>query len=105
MSTHETQEGAGHTTSVDEKDYWLDKPENIKKVIRGFYIVCGLVILADVLHQVISHRHLQGPESVHGIEAIPGFYAVYGLVACTVLVYLAKYLLRPAVMRDEDYYD
>jgi len=89
----------------DPKTYWLDKPENIKKVIRGFYITCAVVIGGDVVHQLVSHRHQQGPDSIAGIEAIPGFYAVYGLVACTVLVYLAKYLLRPAVMRDDKYYD
>ena len=105
MSTHDPHGGSEHPPVVDEKEYWLDKPENIQKVIRGFYAVCAIVILADVVHQVVSHRHQQAPDSLAGIEAIPGFYAVYGLVACTVLGYLAKYLLRPAVMRDEDYYD
>ena len=81
----------------------VDKPENIKKFIRGFYVVCALVILADVVHQM-GHRHQQAPDSLAGIEAIPEPMH-YGLVACTVLVYLAKYLLRPVVMRDEDYYD
>ncbi len=33
------------------------------------------------------------------------FYCVYGFVACVVLVIVAKYILRPLVMRREDYYD
>ena len=103
MSTHEPH---GHEQAgLEGEDYWLDKPENIKKVIRIFYAICALCIVGDLAHQLLSHRHQQGPDSLAGIEAIPGFYAVYGLVSCTVLVYLAKYLLRPAVMRDEDYYD
>jgi len=106
MSTQQPHDGPeSHAPVSDGKTYWLDSDANIKKVIRGFYIVCAVVIGADVVHQVVSHRHQQGPDSLAGIESIPGFYAVYGLVACTVLVYLAKYLLRPAVMRDEDYYD
>ena len=107
MSTHDPHGSSEHPPVVDEKDYWLDKPENIKKVIHGFYAVCALVFLADVVHQLVlpEARHHQAPESIQWIEDLPGFYAVYGLVACTVLVYLAKYLLRPVVMRDEDYYD
>ncbi len=104
MSTHDPNGHSEHSVPEGE-NYWLDKPENIKKVIRSFYIVCALCIVGDLAHQLLSHRHQQGPDSLAGIEAIPGFYAVYGLVACSVLVYLAKYLLRPAVMRDEDYYD
>ena len=106
MSTHEPHDSSEHHVQIPEgENYWLDKPENIKKFIRGFYVVCALVILADVVHQMVGHRHQQAPDSLAGIESIPGFYAVYGLVACTVLVYLAKYRLRPVVMRDEDYYD
>ena len=97
--------GSGQPAPADSKVYWLDQPQNIKKVIRGFYVACALVFGLDVVHQVVSHRHQQGPDSIAGIEAIPGFYAVYGLVACVVLVILAKHLLRPAVMRDEEYYD
>lgn len=45
----------------------------------------------------------------HGVERIavldfPVSYAVYGFVACVVLVLLGR-LLRRAVMRDEHYYD
>ena len=84
---------------------WFDAPANIRRFIRAFYVLCALVLVGDIVHQTVSHRHLQGPDSLHTLEAIPGFYAVYGLVACVVLVVLAKYLLRPLVMRAEDYYD
>jgi hypothetical protein len=33
-----------------------------------------------------------------------GFYAIYGFVACVILVLVAKEM-RKLVMRDEDYYD
>lgn len=105
MSTHDPNSSAEHPPKGDGQHDWLDEPKNIKKVIHGFYVVCVVVLLGDVAHQMLSHRHQQGPDSLAGLEAIPGFYAVYGLVACSVLVFLAKYLLRPAVMRDEDYYD
>ncbi len=38
-------------------------------------------------------------------EEWPQFYAIFGFVACVVLVLIAKYILRPLVMREEDYYD
>jgi hypothetical protein len=34
-----------------------------------------------------------------------GFHAAFGLIACILLVLVARYLLRPLVMRDEEYYD
>jgi hypothetical protein len=105
VSTHDPHGSPEHPPVGDGQHYWLDEPKNIKKVIRGFYVVCAVVFLGDVAHQMLSHRHQQGPDSLAGLEAIPGFYAVYGLVACSILVILAKYFLRPAVMRDEAYYD
>ncbi len=105
MNPQAPQTSAKPTEGGDKKRDWLDRPENIQKVIRGFYLVCALVVVGDLLHQWFGHRHQQGPDALATLEAIPGFYAFYGLVACTVLVLLAKYVLRPAVMRDEDYYD
>jgi len=79
----------------DEKDYFFDKPNNIKWLLRGFYAICILLVIADF----IIHRHV-------GLawEKIPAFYAIYGFVACVILVILAKEL-RKIVMRKEDYYD
>ena len=38
-------------------------------------------------------------------EEWPEFYAIFGFVACVVLVLTAKYILRPLVKRDEEYYE
>jgi hypothetical protein len=40
----------------------------------------------------------------HPWEGFFGFYALYGFVACVLLVLLAKEM-RKLVMRDEDYYE
>ena len=37
-------------------------------------------------------------------ETWPGFYAAAGFVACTLLVLISKFVVRPLVMRKEDYY-
>lgn len=80
---------------LGEKSYWLDRPSNVDKLVYGFYVVCALFLVADIL----VHKH--GPFE---IEHIFGFYAVFGFVACVVLVLIAK-ALRRVLMRPEDYYD
>jgi len=79
----------------DEKIYFFDKPENIKRVLNIFYSLCVILVLADF----VVHRHI-------GLvwENIPAFYAIYGFVACVALVVVAK-LIRKVVMRKEDYYN
>lgn len=78
-----------------EKKYLFDNPRNVERLLRGFYTVCILLVLVDFA----VHRHI-----VMAWEQLPGFYALYGFVACVLLVILAK-LMRKVVMRREDYYD
>mgnify|MGYP005991089407 FL=1 len=76
-------------------DGWFDKPENVRKLLRVFYVICGLLVLFDF----VVHRHIY-----HDWENIPAFYAIYGFVGCVVLVLIAKEM-RKFLMRGEDYYD
>ncbi|MDP2560356.1 hypothetical protein [Psychrobium sp. 1_MG-2023] len=77
------------------KSDFFDKKENVDKIIKVFYVVCALLVVADF----IVHRHIY-----HDWENIPAFYAIYGFIGCVVLVLIAK-LMRKALMREEDYYD
>ncbi|MDA0702196.1 MAG: hypothetical protein O3A96_02985 [Proteobacteria bacterium] len=79
----------------DEKPGWFDDWGNVKKLLRIFYVVCGLLFLVDFLY----HRH-----ALTEWEGFYGFYPVYGFVACVVLVLVAKQM-RKVLMRDEDYYE
>ena len=79
----------------DQKSYLFDNPKNVKLVVRGLFGSCILLFLLDAL----LHRHV-----VHPWEGFFGFYAIYGFVACVLLVLLAKEM-RKVVMRDEDYYE
>ena len=80
---------------MPEKKYFFDKPDNVKWVLRVFYVICAILVIADF----IFHRHI-------GLawEEIPAFYAIYGFIACVLLVLVAKEM-RKVVMRKEDYYD
>lgn len=78
-----------------EKQYLFDKPQNVNRLLRGFYVICGVLLVLDF----ILHRHIS-----HSWENLPGFYAIYGFVACVLLVLIAKEM-RKVLMRKEDYYD
>jgi hypothetical protein len=86
---------AAKTSDSDEKQYLFDNPRNVDRLLYGFYSVCAALLVLDFF----VHRHIS-----HAWENLVGFYALFGFVACVVLVLVAKEM-RKVVMRDEDYYD
>jgi len=84
-----------HPKNNNDKQYLFDNPKNVSRLLLGFYIICGLLFVLDF----IVHRH-----TVHPWEGFPGFFAIYGFVACVVLVLIATEM-RKLIMRKEDYYD
>lgn len=82
-------------SNQDKKTYLFDNPKNVSRLIRSLYIICAMLFVADFF----VHRH-----TVHPWEDFTGFYALYGFIACVILVVMAKWL-RKLVMRKEDYYD
>lgn len=82
-------------SSPQQKQYLFDNPRNVNRLLLGFYLVCAILLILDF----VLHRHV-----IHSWENIPGFYAIFGFVACVLLVLIAKEM-RKVVMRKEDYYD
>ena len=78
-----------------EQRHVFDNPRNVKLVLYGLYLSCGLLLLADFF----VDRH-----GVHPWEALISFYCLYGFGACVILVLLAKEM-RKLLMRADDYYD
>lgn len=81
----------------DDREYFFDKPKKVDALLLIFFVSCVLSFLADYFVPK-DHLHFHWEESF-------GFYAVFGFVACVVLVLISKYVLRPLVMKDEDFYD
>jgi membrane protein YdbS with pleckstrin-like domain len=79
-----------------DKQHIFDKPKNVTRLLVFFYAI--LVILLAIDFFIDKHPHFAW-------EAWPQFFAVYGFVACVLLVLVSKYVLRPLVKRKEDYYD
>ena len=81
-------------SSQESKKHLFDDPRNVRLVVRALLVACVLLVGMDL----VIHRHTE-----HPWEEMFSFYAVYGFVACVLLVLLAKEM-RKLVMRDERYY-
>ena len=80
---------------TEQKKYLFDNPRNVSRVVRGLYLVCIVLVLLDF----VVHRHV----TVEW-ESFPGFYSLFGFIACVAIV-LISILLRKILGRREDYYD
>jgi hypothetical protein len=78
-----------------ERRHMFDNPRNVRRVVYALVAICVVSFGLDFA----IHRHVH-----HPWEVLPGFYALYGFVACVLLVLIAKEL-RKILMRKEDYYD
>ena len=74
----------------------LIRPRTLKIMMAALAFVLGALLLAEGW----AHRHVIFPW-----EEWYGFYAAFGFVAYVMLVFVAQFVLRPIVMRDEGYYD
>ncbi len=79
----------------EEPKYWLDDPRNVVKIVRLLFVLCALLVGIDLVY----HKHGHFP-----FEEWPGFFAVFGVVACVGLAVVARGL-RVLLKRREDYYD
>ncbi len=79
-----------------EKEYFFDKPGNMKICMWVFF--AALVVVAVAGFFISRHPYFPW-------EHYPLFYGVCGLAGCTVLIVGAKYILRSIVKREETYYD
>jgi hypothetical protein len=79
----------------DTKRSLFDNPRNVRRLLCALYVACIGVFVADAF----VDRHVD-----HPWERLFGFYAIYGFVACVLLVLIAKEL-RKLLMRKENYYD
>ena len=89
----------------DNRRHVFDNPRNVKRVLWSLYAACAFWFLLDLVDIVLGLLHAgQLRHAERSWEGFTGFYAIYGFVACGLLVLIAKEL-RKVLMRDEDYYD
>ncbi len=69
-----------------------------KKVVKKIaYGVLALLVVVDFI--VPRHEiHFFG-------DRIPGFWSLFGLIACILIIVISKWIGNHGIMKDEDYYD
>ena len=80
--------------SQQQPEGFFYQPNTIRWILRIFYGLSVVLVLVDF----VVHRHIET-----AIEKVPAFYALYGFVACVILVLIAAQM-RKVCMRDENYY-
>ncbi|HUF75612.1 MAG TPA: hypothetical protein VMM35_05005 [Longimicrobiales bacterium] len=92
--------GAHGPHEVKEPVGWMDRPEAVKRFFTVFYVVCGALLLAELLLINAENAH------PHPLEEAMRFlvYPVYGFVSFWFLVLVAK-PMRRLLIRPEDYYE
>lgn len=76
-------------------DYLRDR---LQKVILCCYGGIALIIIWSLTVDT-SHAHTWAE------KIIPGFWGLFGLCSCAVLIMIARWLGKGGIMTREDYYD
>ena len=76
-------------------DYLRERPLLVR---RFCYLVVAGVLLWDALLLDKSYAHI-------ALEHLPGFWSLFGLVGCVLLIVVAKGLGALVLLTREDYYD
>jgi hypothetical protein len=79
-----------------QKKHFFDNPKNVRIVFYGFCVSLLLLLAAEPF----IHKH-----PFFTWDGWFGFYPLYGIVSCLLLVVAAKFILRPFLKRKEDHYD
>jgi hypothetical protein len=76
-------------------DHWLTRPRTVRRLWQAFIAILALTVLAELA--IDAHPHF-------AVERLFGFNALYGFLACAVLILLAKGI-GLVVKRPDTYYD
>ena len=75
------------TRKSKETPRWLDSAKNVRKIIVGFYGLCALIILIDLIFSLGWHKHaaLGEDSGLHTIETLPLFMGYMGFLHVSLL--------------------
>lgn len=76
------------------KPHWLDDPRNVQRLWRLFLAVLAIMVLAELV--IALHPHFE-------VEALFGFHAWHGFLACAAMILVAKGL-GLLLKRSDTYY-
>jgi hypothetical protein len=76
-------------------DFFRDR---LRLVIRLCYGGLALLVAWDALFVDKHHAHT-------AVEHYPGFWSLFGFVACVLIIFVSKWYGHLGIMTREDYYD
>lgn len=69
-------------------------------LVRLSFVVLALLIVIDAIPALVDK------EDAHTrLEHLPGFWSVFGFIACVLIIILSKAFGHVGIMQREDYYD
>jgi hypothetical protein len=74
--------------------------DRLKLLVRLSYGVLALLIVIDAIPALVDKEHAHTK-----IELLPGFWSVFGFLACVVIIIASKWFGHAGIMKKEDYYD
>ena len=74
--------------------------DRLKTLIWIGCAVLALVVVLDAIPAIVDKEHAHT-----AIERWPGFWAVFGFVACVVIIIASKWFGHAGIMVREDYYE
>lgn len=72
----------------------------LKLLVRLSIGVLVLLVILDAIPAIVDKHHAHTK-----LEHLPGFWAVFGFIACALIIVLSKWFGHALVMKKEDYYD
>lgn len=68
-------------------------------VIVICYGILALLVIIDAVPFLVDKEHAHT-----AIEHLPGFWSMFGLLACLLIIFFSKWLGHAGIMQREDYY-
>jgi hypothetical protein len=72
----------------------------LKGVVRFCLATLAVLVLVDAIPGFVGKEHAHT-----AAERLPGFWALFGLIGCIVLILVSKAFGHAGIMQREDYYD
>ena len=79
----------------------LDDRTRFARIRRGFYVVLGVIALAEIA----LPRIFSGGEHHFDFEGWYGWGSLYGLASCLAIILVSKLIGKVWLMRHENYYE
>lgn len=74
--------------------------KRLKLLVKLGYVLLGLLVVADALPFIVDKEHAHT-----AIERIPGFWSIFGFVACALIILVSKWFGHAGIMKRENFYD